>query len=160
MEPQEKALVIHGQQVDQVECLKYLGIDIDNQLSFGHQADSVFKNAQQHLHLLRKLSSFNVRKDILTLVYTSLIESILTYNISSWYNFLTVKHKAKLLRILNQASKITQTPQTPLSELYRRSVLRKAPLLHPAAIGQRIQNSTGHKNAYKKSFINPLNSVW
>ena len=86
----------------------------------------MYKKAQQRLHLLRKLRDFSVSKDILIRVYRSLIESILTFNISAWYNALTVKYKSKLARIINQASKIIGSPQTPLTELHTRSVLRKA----------------------------------
>lgn len=144
-------LCIYGQQVEQVDCFKYLGTEIDTCLSFGSHVDSVFKKAQQRLHLLRKLRHFNISKDSLTLVYTSLIESIITYNISSWFNFLTIKHKTKLSRVINQAKSL-KTTQTPLCELYRRSVLRKAPLitedsstaslLHTAAIRQTLPNTT------------------
>jgi len=42
---------------------------------------------------------------------------ILTFNISAWYNALTIKHKTKLARIINQPSKIINSPQTPLTEL-------------------------------------------
>ncbi|KAK7909723.1 hypothetical protein WMY93_014407 [Mugilogobius chulae] len=158
-------LTLNGQQVEQVDSFRYLGIEMDNCLNFGSHVDSVFKKAQQRLHLLRKLRAFGVTKDILTQVYTSLIESILVYNISSWFNFLTVKHKAKLCRIVNQASKITQTPQTSLSELYKRSVMRKAtaiiedashPLHHHFSLlpsGRRYRVPLARRNIYKKSFI-------
>lgn len=59
------------------------------------------KKAFQRLGLLRKLS-FNrpIEKDILVVVYTSLIESVLTCNIVSWF--------------INVASKITGERQVPL----------------------------------------------
>ena len=158
-------LSIHGQLVEQVQTFKYLGTEIDACLSFSHHANSIHKKAQQRLYLLRKLRAFNVSKDILTLVYRSLIESTLTYNISSWFNFLTTTTKTKLSRIINQASKITRTPQPPLTELYRRSVMRKAtfitedpshPLHHSFMLlpsGRRYRTPLARKNIYKKSFI-------
>lgn len=72
------------------------------------------------------LKGFTVRKDILTAVYRSLIETVLTFNIASWYNFLTVKSKKKLTRIIKHATKITGTTQTQLSDLYSHAVKRKA----------------------------------
>lgn len=80
------------------------GMEMDACLSFGPHVDSVHKKAQQRLHLLRKLKSFNISKDILTVVYKSLIDSILTYDISTWFNFLTIKHKTKISQIINQTS--------------------------------------------------------
>ena len=158
-------LNIQGQSVEQVDVFKYLGTEIDTSLSFGNHADSVYKKAQQRLHLLRKLKTFNVSKSILTLVYTSLIESILTFNISSWYSSLSTKHKTKLSRIVNQASKIIGSPQTQISELFNRSVIRKATLItedpsHPLhhsfqllPSGRRYKVPLARKNVYKKSFI-------
>lgn len=55
--------------------------------------DIVYKKGQQLLQLLRKLRGSNVRRHILALVHTSLTESILTFNISSWCCFLSIKHK-------------------------------------------------------------------
>ena len=92
---------IQGQIVEQVRVFRYLGIEMDTSLSFSQHTDATYKKAC--LHLLRKLITFQVSKDILTLVYRSLIESVLTFHISSWYNQLTIKHKTKLTRIVNQA---------------------------------------------------------
>lgn len=158
-------LSINGQPVEQVNVFKYLGTEIDTSMSFSQHADSVYKKAQQRLHLLRKLRDFNVSKDILTRVYQSLIESLLTFNISGWYNALTVKHKSKLARIINQASKIIGSPQTPLTELHTRSVLRIATVItqdptHPLnqsfqllPSGRRYRVPLARKNVYKKSFV-------
>lgn len=55
----------------------FLRTDIDTCLCFRQHADSVYKKAQQCLHLLRKLRTFNISKDILTVVYRSPIESTL-----------------------------------------------------------------------------------
>lgn len=95
-EPLFEPLQIHDLGVEQVETFKYLGMEMDTCLSFGPHVDAVNKKAQQRLHLLRKLRSFNISKDILTLISKSLIKSIITYNISTWFNFLTMKHKTKL----------------------------------------------------------------
>ncbi|KAJ8396251.1 hypothetical protein AAFF_G00021180 [Aldrovandia affinis] len=53
----------------------------------GYQSHSTSfsSKAQQCMFLLRRLRSFDVRKDILTVVYKSLIESVLTFNITSWW---------------------------------------------------------------------------
>ena len=136
---------------------------MDTSLSSTHR-HKIQKKAQQRLHLLRKLRTFQVSKDILTLVYRSLIESVLTFNIASWYNQLTIKHKTKLTRIVNQAGKIPGCPH-PLSELYSRAAIRKAILitedlslpLHDSfqllPSGRRFNGPLARKNTYKKSFI-------
>ena len=135
---------------------------MDTRLSFQTHSDTTYNKALQRLHLLRKLRHFNVSRKILTMVYRSLIESILTFNIISWYNLLTSKQKTKLSRITAQASKIIGSPQTPLSHLYERSVITKAILIteepsHPLhssftllPSGRRYKVPLARKSIYKK----------
>lgn len=79
-------------------AFRYLDTEIEDILFFSEHGDSVHKKAQQRLFFLRKLKSFNVRKDVLTAVDKSLIESVLAF--TSWYNFLFVKKRSKLSYIL------------------------------------------------------------
>ncbi len=115
-------LLVNGEEVEQVGSFKYLGTEIDSQFSFDKHSDNVFKKGLSTW----KLRSFNIEKDILMVVYKSLIESVLTFNIVSWFNSLSVKSKNKLLRIINVASKIIGERQTPLSDLFTVALKRKA----------------------------------
>ncbi len=72
--------------MEQVETFTYLGIEIDRHLSFTRQVNSVHKKAQQRLSLLRRLKGFNVRQDILTAVYRSLVELVIFFNFLSAVN--------------------------------------------------------------------------
>ena len=128
-QPLFEPLRLNGQTVEQVEAFRYLGTDMDTHLSFSQHTDSVYKKAQQRLFLLRKLRSFDVKQDILTAVYKSLIESVLTFNITSWFTLTSVKNKSKLSRIVNQGSKITGKTQIQLSVLHSQAVKRKAHLI-------------------------------
>ena len=76
------------------------------------------------MFFLRRPNVFNVWQDILTAVYQSLIEFVLTFKIASCYYFLTVK--TELTRIIKHATKITSTSQTQVSDLYSHAVKRKA----------------------------------
>ena len=68
---------------------------------------------------------FDVRKDILLTVYQTLMKSVISFNITSWYSFLTSRCKGKLARIIMQASKITSIQQKQLSDLHTQAVERK-----------------------------------
>ena len=71
-----------------------LGTVLDQKLSFTENVHYIYEKAQQQrLFLLRKLRRFNARKDILESVYRSLIESILVFNIVTWYGNQTVTLK-------------------------------------------------------------------
>ncbi len=65
------------------------------------------QKTQQRPFLLRKLRSFEVSQCTLTIVYQSLIESFLTFNIVSWFRYLTVKNKTKLSKVIKKGSAIT-----------------------------------------------------
>ena len=76
-----ESILINNQEVEIVKSFKYLGIVLDERLSFCEHVDYVYKRAQQRLFLLRKLKSFDVSQHILQLVYRSLIESVLSFNV-------------------------------------------------------------------------------
>ena len=96
-----------------------------------------------HLYIYH-LRSFNVSKDILTAVLRSVIESVLSHNISSWYTFLSVKDKSKLSRIIKHASEITGTTQSSLSDLHTQAVRRKATSSYMTL----HMHSTTHSNSF------------
>lgn len=96
------------------------------------------------MFLLRKLNSFNVSKRILRMVYTSLLESIISYNIT-WYGNLGARSKSKITKIINIASKIILDPQRQLVELYTNQTRRKA--------SQIVQDSTHVSNMNLKNFL-------
>ena len=87
-----------GTVVDSFKCLDTV---VDQKLTFTQHVDFVFKKAQQRLFLLRKLKHFGVSQGILEMVYRSLIESILAFNIVTWFGVLTVRNEARLSRVVN-----------------------------------------------------------
>ena len=124
-----------------------------------------YKKVQQHLFLVRKLRSFKVRKDILQSVYRSLIQSILVFNIVTWYGNLTVKNQARLARVISLVGKIIGSKQNQLSDLKHQSVKRKTikilrdqthPLNYASETllsGRQLKVPLARKNSFKRSFI-------
>ena len=53
------------------------------------------------MYLIRKLKTFDVDKKMLEMMYRSLVESILTLNIVTFYGHHTVKQKNRLNKIVN-----------------------------------------------------------
>ncbi len=149
----------------QVTEFKYLGTIIDNNLTFQGNTNNIYKKARQRLHLLRQLKSFNASKQTLAMVYRSLTESVLSFNIISWYGNLSVRYRNKLTRVVNQASKITADKQMQLQEIYNRSITKKAIQIYsdtthplkPAFVlmpsGRRLRVPLAKKAGYKKSFV-------
>ena len=163
--PVVQPLMIKEQEVEIVSSFKYLGTVVDQNFSFNENVDLMYKKAQQRLYLLRKLRSFNVSTDILQTVYRSLVESVITFNIISWFGNLSVRDKARLTKVVNQASKIVGCKQKPLSELYSQGLRRKGFQIvndasHPLNCNfeflpsrRRLKVPLARKNIFKKSFV-------
>ena len=117
---------ISDELVEVVENFKYLGTIIDSKLNFSDNTDMIYKKCQQRLFLLRKLKSFFVSPCVLQMVYMSLIESILTFNIGCWYGSLSYIDRKKLTRVVSLAGKIIGKEQASIETLYEKSVVRKA----------------------------------
>ena len=117
------------------------------------------------MYLLRKLESFDVSQHILELVYRGLIESMLSFNIVTWYGNVNIKNRAKLARVVNIATKLIGREQNQLSLIYNVALKRKAIQIfrddtHPlhAAFnilpsGRRLTVPLARKTLWKKSFI-------
>ena len=158
-------VTINDDSVEVVSYFKYLGSIIDAKLTFSENTDYIARKAQQRLYLLRKLKSFNVSQNVLQMVYRSLIESILTFNIVLWYGNLSVKQRSKLSRIVSMAEKVIGCRQVSLSNLYQMAVARKARNIindskHPLhshfeklPSGRRYRVPIARKNLFKKSFL-------
>ena len=158
-------VIIDKQQVETVSSFRYLGSIIDQKLNFRENTDIIYKKAHQRLFILRKLRSFNVSTTVLVSVYRCCIESILTFNIVSWFGHISVRDKTRLTKIVNISSKIVGTKLKDLAELYNHALRRKGlsilrdpshPLndkLHYLPSGRRLLVPRARKNIFKKSFI-------
>jgi len=121
---------------------------------------------RQRIFLLRKLKSFDVSQKILTLIYRSLIESVISFNIVTWYNYLSLSQKNKLNRIICLCNRIVgETNNQLLFQLYNLALKRKAkqctsdekhPLFKRFELlpsGRRYRLPLAKKSLYKKSFV-------
>ena len=133
-------VTIDQQSVEAVSSFKYLGTVIDSKLSFNDNVVYVYKKAQQSLYSLRKLRSFGVGRHVLESVYRSLVESVLSFNIVTWYGNLSAKNRARLARVVNTASKITGVEQTQLCDLYHLSVCRQPLFTFAFSVCRRVDD--------------------
>ena len=137
---------IGSENVDQVDSFKYLGIVIDTNLTFSNHVDAIIKKSNQRLYLLRKLRSFNVSSHVMSLVYNSIIQSILSFNIVSWFGHIRVKDKTRLNRVVNIASKIIGKKQKSLPEI---CPFGEAFVLHDSG----LSNMGLHQNVVMQMFV-------
>ena len=114
---------IKTEDVESVKTFKYLGTVLDSNLSFTTHVDTVCKKANQRMYLIRKLKTFDVDKKMLEMIYRSLVESILTFNI------VTFMATSRLNKIVNIATKLINLKQKSLNDLYQQAISKKAEAL-------------------------------
>ena len=72
------------------------------------------------------MSMFIASPHFLESVYRNLIQSVLSFNIVTWYGNLKVENRAKLSRVVSTACKLIGAKLYKLSFLYQLAVKRKA----------------------------------
>nr|AMP50153.1 protein domain of unknown function (DUF1891) [uncultured bacterium] len=93
--------------VEQIESFKFLGVHINNKLTWSKHTKTVMKRARQNLFPLRRLKIFGMGLQILKRFYSCTIKSILTGCITAWYgNCSASDHKAQQ-RVVRTAQYIT-----------------------------------------------------
>jgi hypothetical protein len=75
------ALTIKNESVCLTDKYKYLGVYIDDKLNFAENVHNLYKKCLQRVRHLRELVNIRVDREILSLFYRSIIESVLSYSI-------------------------------------------------------------------------------
>ena len=122
-------LVIKGEKVERVSEYKYLGVVIDNKLTFTANTNAIHKKCQSRLYCLQKLRSLQVGKGVLQTFYRSFIESLLTFGFMCWFGGLGLGNKTVLERMVRVCSRVVGERQRSLNQLYECRVKRKAKII-------------------------------
>ena len=72
-------IIINYHTVEHARTYKYLGVMLNNELSWSNNTDHIMSKLNSHLYCLRKLNKFNVNICILKLFYQLVIKSVFTY---------------------------------------------------------------------------------
>ncbi|KAI3372281.1 hypothetical protein L3Q82_022794, partial [Scortum barcoo] len=89
-------LLIHGEAVERVNNIKFLGIHITSDLTWSMNTAHLVKKAQQRLFFLRKLKRAGLSPQLLTNFYRATIESILCLSAAVWYGSCTAQDRKDL----------------------------------------------------------------
>ena len=117
---------ICDQAIEVVKQYKYLGITIDDKLTFEQHVDHICKKSQQRMFFYRKLRNFNVDKTFMRMFYCCFIETILSFAFVSWFGSLSLQNKNRLQHIVKVCGKIAHIPLTGLHSLYETRTLKRA----------------------------------
>ena len=122
---QHEPVKINGESIEIVPKFKYLGTTIDNKLTWHDECRSIVAKAQTRMYFLRKLSSLNVDKPILSLFYKSIVESIFLFNCVVWFGACRKDEFRKMESVVKRASKIIGNRRN-LTEECEARILQKA----------------------------------
>ena len=119
-------VTINGTVVERVDSFKYLGVNIEKDLTWDCHVTAVVKKAQQRLYGLRRLKQFGLRPNTIRDFYRGTIESLLTGSFTSWYGSCTDRNHKAMRRVVRTAEKITGCELPSLEDLYTQRCLNKS----------------------------------
>ena len=130
-------LVINGSEVEIVNCFKFLGIHISDDLGWAANTDHWVRRAQQQLFFLRRLKYFGLSVPVLLTFYRAVIESVLMQSITVWYGSVTLDERKRLARVVRTTGRIIGTRLPTLDAIHERRLMKKAMAIvrdpsHPA----------------------------
>jgi len=115
-------LILNG---DCVADFRFMGVHIEESLTWSKNTSELLKKAQQRLYFLRVLRKNNITQRLLVSYYQASIDSVLTYCMCVWWTSCTVAHRKALQRVINTAQKIVDCPLFTLDELHSPRCLKK-----------------------------------
>ena len=103
--PPELNLNIGGSNIDRCEVHKFLGIHIDDRLTFSTHTKKLNSKISRNLGMLRKIK-FYAPKSVLKNIYFAFINSHFTYAITA-YGFTNSSNSRKLSKLIDKSIKVT-----------------------------------------------------
>lgn len=119
-------LYIQGVCVERVQSMRFLGVQISEDLSWTANTTAVVKRAQQRLHFLRVLRRNNLEERLLVTFYRATIESIMAYCVTAWYAGCSAADRRALQRVINTAQRITGCSLPSLEDIASSRYLSRA----------------------------------
>lgn len=124
---QSSNLTLGKQEIPQVTTTKFLGVNIDDHLSFEQHVNQIGKRVRPKTFVLLKLKRSGFPQDILSKYYLTCIRPQLTYACAAWFPMITKEASDRLTKLENLALKII----CPSSDSYedRLATLQITPLM-------------------------------
>lgn len=151
---------------DHIHTYKYLGIVINDTLTWGDHIDIVIKRLNSRLYCLRKLANFDVRPEILSMFYCSIISGVFRYCLVCWGGNVSHTEKKRIDSIIRNAGHVIGESQPSLDSIYDELLTSKLKFLmddqsHPLFYftednqmkSGRLRLPTLKSNRYRDSFL-------
>ena len=161
-------IVIKGSDVERVSAYKYLGVIIDDALSWGNQIDNIVKKLNSRLFCLRKMARFEVKSEILKIFYLSTICGVWRYCLICWGGNVNKTDRSRLDDIVKRAARVIGEDLETVESVYQNLLRQKLDRvwedtehpLHDRLSGQQSLRGSGrlrlpylNTNRHRDSFI-------
>ncbi len=111
-------VTIDGQDIENVQCFKFLGTTISATLKWDDNLRGIIKKSHQRLFFLRQLKKFGISKVGMFNFYRAVIESVLTFSLIVWFGSSTAQQRSQINNITRVASKIIGYDLPTIDEIY------------------------------------------
>ncbi len=112
-EQRTHTITIDKTPVEWVNSFKFLGVHINEDLTWSAHTDAVLKKSHQRLFFLRRLRKFEMSPSILRSFYTCTVESILTGCITAWFGDSTASNRKALQRVVRMPATLLEVSFPP-----------------------------------------------
>ena len=116
--PDPQLVDIKGSSVARVDTYKYLGIVLNNKLTWGDHVDFIVKKLNSRMYCLRKLNSFHITPEILNVFYSSTIVSVWRYCLVCWGGNVSKSEKRRIDGIVRKAERVIGECQPSVDSVY------------------------------------------
>ena len=99
-------MVIKGTVVDRISSYTYLGVVLNNKLTWGDHVDVLIKKLNSRLYCIRKMSKFNVSTEILEMFYNTVICGVWRYCLVCWGGNINLIEKDRIDYIIRKAERV------------------------------------------------------
>ena len=116
--PAVSPITMDGEIVERVERYKYLGIILNNKLTFDSNVLNMYRKYHYRIYCLQRLRNIGINSKILALYYQSCVASLLI----CWYGSVNLHSKKLLNNIVKVCSKIVGVEQKSLYNIFSHGV--------------------------------------
>ena len=114
--PPTTNLTMKGEIVEDVTTMKFLGVMIDNHLTFKSHVDQIAQKTRPLIYTLLDLKRSGIPTSTMLQFYISCIRPIILYACPSWFSMLSKEQQQRLERIENLALKIIDPASTDYAD--------------------------------------------
>ncbi|PIK43412.1 hypothetical protein BSL78_19743 [Apostichopus japonicus] len=107
-------VIIKGVEVERVSSYKYLGVHLNDSLTWGDQVDALIKTLNSRLYCLNKMARFNVRTSIMDIFYNATICGVWRYCFVGWGGNATGTDKDRIDSIIRKGGRVIGDPNHQL----------------------------------------------